>query len=89
MAERVSEDCPATIASPRAAKRNSEADLTESDPKYIINNLHAAEPDESDADSLVFTPGKADRATLMEQSESDSNAEWTEPAKLRLEPSDS
>ena len=80
MAERVSEDRP----SPRAAKRNSEADLTESDPNYIIDNLHAAEPDESDADSLVFTPGKADRATLMEQSESDS--EWTETSSGNLEP---
>ena len=87
MAERVSEDCPAT-ASPRAEKRNGEADLTESDPNYIIDNLHAAEPDESDADSLDFTPGKADRATLMEQSESDSNVEWTEPAKLCFEPSE-
>ena len=86
MAERVSEDCPATLASPRAEKRNGEADLTESDPNYIIDNLHAAEPDESDADSLVFTPGKADRATLMEQSESDSHAEWTETSSGNLEP---
>ena len=89
MAERVSEDCPATLASPRAAKRNSEADLTESDPNYIIDNLHAAEPDESDADSLVFTPGKADRATLMEQSESDSHAEWTETSSGSLQPDSS
>jgi hypothetical protein len=56
---------------------------------YIIADLQVGNPDESDADSLDFTPGKADRATLMEQSESDSNAEWTEPAKLCLEPSDS
>ena len=88
MAERVSEDCPAT-ASPRAEKCNGEADLTESDPNYIIDNLHAAEPDESDADSLVFTPGKADRATLMEQSESDSNAEWTETSSGNVQPDSS
>jgi hypothetical protein len=89
MTEMVREDCPASSASPRAEKRNGVADLTESDPNYIIGNLHAAEPDESDADSLVFTPGKADRATLMEQSESDSHVEWTETSSGNVQPDSS
>jgi hypothetical protein len=76
----------AADSEPRPAlAEQSKAATTES---YIMDNVRVAEPDESDADSLDFTPGKADRATLMEQSESDSNVEWTEPAKLCFEPSE-
>ena len=84
MTEMVREDCPASSASPRAEKRNGVADLTESDPNYIIGNLHVAEP--SDAGLLVFKPGKADRARLMEQSESDWNTELTETSSDNLQP---
>ncbi len=102
MAEMVREDCPASSASPRAEKRNSEssaspraekrnseADLTESDPTHIIGNLDVAESDESDAGSLVFTPGKADRARLMEQTESHWNTELTETSSDNLQPDSS
>ena len=50
VAEMIREDCPASSASPRAEKRNSEADLSVSDPSYIVGNLQVAEPDESGTD---------------------------------------
>ena len=61
-------------------------DLRPSSRSFGFNH---SRPDESDADSLVFTPGKADRATLMEQSESDSNAEWTETSSGNVQPDSS
>jgi hypothetical protein len=91
VAEMVREDCPASSASPRAEKRNSEADLSVSDPSYIVGNLQVAEPDESGTDLQsrwdsvhVFgsleraSPGEADHEMFMEQSESESDAEWPE-----------
>ena len=58
-------------------------------PSSRSSGFNHSRPDESDADSLVFTPGKADRATLMEQSESDSHAEWTETSSGSLQPDSS
>ena len=85
MAQSKSDSAADSEPRPTLAEQSKPA-TTES---YIIDDLEVANPDESDVDSLDFTPGRADRATRMEQSESDSNVEWTEPAQWRLEPSDS
>ena len=77
----------AADSEPRPAlAEQSKAATTES---YIMDNVRVAEPDESDADSLVFTPGKADRATLMELSDSDSHAEWTGTSSGNVQPDSS
>jgi hypothetical protein len=96
VAEMASEDCP------RAERRNSEANLSDSDPSLVVGNLQWAEPDESGTDlqprwdsiygfgSLVRASlGEADHAMLVKQSESESDPEWPEASSDNLQPDSS